>query len=140
MDWGACAMRSCLDGRGVSDRPSQVESNRTLSIAHAALPRLSHARMAYGPAHPPQAATILSSSSSSSSSSSAAGNGGTAAPSVVTLKNQFRQRLREEKAKALEGGGEKRIKKQVGWCVWGPWGLRKVGRTRIGRRRACLVT
>ena len=55
-----------------------------------------------------QAAAFLSSSASGAGS-----NGGNAAPSVVTLKNQFRQRLRDEKAKALEGGGEKRIKKQV---------------------------
>jgi hypothetical protein len=32
---------------------------------------------------------------------------------VVTLKNNFRVRLAEEKAKSLAGGGEKRIKKQV---------------------------
>ncbi len=36
---------------------------------------------------------------------------------MVTLKNQFRQRLKEEKGKALEGGGEKRIKKQVRVCT-----------------------
>ncbi len=33
-------------------------------------------------------------------------------PSVVTLKNAFRARLEEERAKALAGGGEKRVKKQ----------------------------
>lgn len=45
--------------------------------------------------------------------SSSSGTGGNVAPSVVTLKNQFRQRLKEEKGKALLGGGEKRINKQV---------------------------
>lgn len=33
-------------------------------------------------------------------------------PSVVTLKNAFRVRLEEERAKALQGGGEKRLNKQ----------------------------
>jgi hypothetical protein len=35
------------------------------------------------------------------------------APSPVTLKTTFRQRLDEERQKALAGGGEKRVKKQV---------------------------
>lgn len=93
----------------------------------------------YDPAHPQQAAALLS----SSSAGGAGGNGGNAAPSVVTLKNQFRQRLREEKAKALEGGGEKRIKKQVGgsWvCVW-VWVCGRVpgGTTGIGLRLAGFI-
>lgn len=33
-------------------------------------------------------------------------------PSVVTLKNAFRVRLEDERAKALQGGGEKRVAKQ----------------------------
>lgn len=34
-------------------------------------------------------------------------------PSAVTLKNNFRVKLQEEKTKALAGGGEKRVQKQV---------------------------
>lgn len=56
-----------------------------------------------------QVAALLSSSSAPSSATGAK----SATPSVVTLKNEFRDRLKEEKARALQGGGEKRIKKQV---------------------------
>jgi len=39
-------------------------------------------------------------------------------PSPTILKNNFRARLAEAEQKALEGGGAKRIAKQVGLVVW----------------------